>query len=292
MRSRIIYFIALPFIYFLSVLPFPLLYLLSDALFLILFYVVRYRRGVVSVNLRNAFPDKNAIQLYRLEKAYYSYFCDLLLETFKTLTIKPANMLKRCRMDPAALGLFESLAEQNKSFIIVMGHKGNWEWAGNTFSLTCRHHLYVIYHPLSNIYFDRLMYKMRTRFGTGLIAMKNTFRDMVRNKAELNATAFIADQSPSPEKAYWTPFLNQDTPVFPGVEKIAEKMEYPVVYVSVDRVKRGYYQVNAHLLTSPPYLHKPGYITETHIRQLETDIIRQPETWLWSHRRWKHKRTS
>lgn len=290
MRSRIIYFVAVPFIYCLSALPFSLLYLLSDILFLLLFHVVRYRRGVVMTNLRNAFPEKDPAELRRLEKAFFSYFCDLFLETFKTLTIKPANMLKRCRMNPQAVALFDSLANQQQNFIIVMGHKGSWEWAGNSFSLTCRHHLYVIYHPLSNMYFDKLMYRMRTRFGTGLIAMKDTFRDMVRNKAELSATAFIADQSPSPEKAYWTTFLNQDTPVFLGVEKIAEKMQYPVVYVSVDRVKRGYYQVNAHLLASPPYSHKPGTITELHTRQLEADIVRQPETWLWSHRRWKHKR--
>lgn len=173
-----------------------------------------------------------------------------------------------------------------------MGHKGNWEWAGNSFSLAGKHHLYVIYHPLSNRYFDRLMYRMRTRFGTGLIAMKDTFKEMVRNREELNATAFIADQTPSPARAHWMQFLNQDTPVFLGVEKIAEKMEYPVVYVSVERLKRGYYQVYAHLLASPPYTAVQGTITELHTRQLEADIIRQPETWLWSHRRWKHTRTA
>lgn len=247
---------------------------------------------MVRNNLRNAFPEKDDLQISVLEKKFFRYFCDLFLETFKTLTISPRHMMKRCRIDQTALDLFDSLAGENKSFIIVMGHKGNWEWAGNSFSLAGKHHLYVIYHPLSNRHFDRLMYRMRTRFGTGLITMKDTFKEMVKTREELNATAFIADQTPSPTRAHWMQFLNQDTPVFLGVEKIAEKMEYPVVYVSVEKRKRGYYQVYAHLLASPPYTSGQGTITELHTRQLEADIIRQPETWLWSHRRWKHKRTA
>lgn len=292
MGARITYYIALPFIYLLSLLPFPLLYLLSDLVYGLLFYVLKYRRKVVQQNLRNAFPDKTEAEIRQLMKSYYHYFCDLFLESFKTLTISKKAMLERCRIDSSAIELFQSLAEERKSFVIVMGHKGNWEWAGNSFSLCGLHHLYVIYHPLRNPYFDRLMYRMRSRFGTGLIAMKDTFKDMVRNRSELNATAFIADQAPPPATAYWMEFLNQDTPVFLGVEKIAEKLSYPVVYVTVDRVKRGYYQVFAHLLASPPYAFEPGTITTLHTRQLESDIRRQPATWLWSHRRWKHKRTA
>lgn len=201
-------------------------------------------------------------------------------------------MLKHCRLTEAALDLFNKLAEKNQNFIIVMGHKGDWEWAGNTFSICCRHHLYVIYHPLSNQYFNGLMYRMRTRFGTGLIKMKDTFKDMVKNRSELNATAFISDQTPAHDKAYWMNFLNQDTAVFLGTEKIAGKMKYPVVYVRVEKIKRGYYQLHADLIAEPPYLQVEGTITTLHTQRLEADIIQQPETWLWSHRRWKHKRTA
>lgn len=290
MGARIIYYIAIPFIYFLSVLPFPLLYLLSDVVFFVLFYVLRYRRGVVRKNLENAFPGKTKAELYKLEKGFFSYFADLFLETFKTLTISRSAMLKHCSINQSALDLFARLAKEKQSFIIVMGHNGNWEWAGNSFSLCGLHHLYVIYHPIANPYFDNLMYRMRTRFGTGLIDMKDTFRDMVKNRTELTATAFIADQTPQPDRAHWMQFLNQDTPVFFGPEKIAEKMKYPVVYVGLQRVKRGYYTVHADLLASPPYLRQEGVITELHTRRLEQDILQQPETWLWSHRRWKHKR--
>jgi len=241
-------------------------------------------------NLRNSFPDKSDDEIKQIAKRFFRYFCDLFLETFKTLTISRAAMLRHCNFDAASMKLIDRLADEKQSTIIVMGHKGNWEWAGNTFSLLCRHQLYVIYHPLANKYFDRLMYKMRTRFGTRLITMKNTFRDMMDKRDELNATAFIADQTPAPDKAYWMNFLNQDTPVFMGTEKIARKIKYPVVYVSARKIKRGYYTLHAEVLAAPPYLQSDGEIAALHTKRLEDDIIEQPETWLWTHRRWKHKR--
>lgn len=284
------YFIALPFLYFLSLLPFRLLYVLSDFFFFFLYHIIGYRRKVVMTNLRNSFPEKSEDEIRRTCKEFYRYFCDLFLETFKTLTISRGAMLRHCRFNPSGKLLIDNLADEGRSFIIVMGHQGNWEWAGNTFSLLCRHQLYVIYHPLSNKYFDSLLYKMRTRFGTKLIAMKDTFRDMVNNKNELNATAFIADQTPPPDKAYWMNFLNQDTPVFMGAEKIARKMKYPVVYVSAEKEKRGYYRLHAELLSSPPFDEPDGEIAMLYTKRLENDIIKQPPTWLWTHKRWKHKR--
>lgn len=241
-------------------------------------------------NLTNAFPEKTRAEIMIIQKKFYRYFCDVFLEMFKTLTISPKEMLKHCSLDPRADKLLNQLAEENKSIIIVMGHQGNWEWGANAFSLTCKHQLYAIYHPLTNKYFNRLICKMRERFGTRVIPMQDTFREMIRNCNELNATTFIADQSPNPAKAHWMNFLNQDTPVFLGTEKIAQKIKYPIVYVSVKILTRGYYSLMAELLQSPPYTGAEGNITETHTRKLESDIIAQPETWLWTHKRWKHKR--
>jgi KDO2-lipid IV(A) lauroyltransferase len=288
--QALLYYLTLPFIYLLSLLPFRILYFLSDGVYALLFHVTGYRKKVVLKNLRNSFPEKTEEEINVICKKFYHYFCDLTLETFKTLTIGKEKMLKRCSLEPGAKIFFDQLAAANQSVIIVMGHKGNWEWAGNTFSLCCKHQLYVIYHPLSNKYFNSLVYKMRTRFGTKLIAMKDTFREMTKNRSELNATAFIADQSPSPDKAYWMQFLNQDTPVFMGTEKIAQKMKYPIVYVSVKKIKRGYYTLAAKLLKEPPYILNEGEITTAHTEKLEKDILEQPETWLWTHRRWKHTR--
>lgn len=285
------YYIVLPFIYLLSVLPFPLLYLFSDFVYVILFYVIGYRKDVVLTNLKNAFPEKSEKELLLLRKKFYHYFCDLFLETFKTLTISKTAMLKHCSIDPKATELFNAIHAQQKNIIIVMGHFGNWEWAGNTFTLTQKHQLYVIYHPLRHPYFNELIVGMRTRFGTKLIAMQDTMKQMLANRtAPLNATAFIADQTPHPDRAYWMEFMNQDTPVFLGTEKFAQKLNYPVVYVSIKRQRRGYYNITAETLFETPATAPNNVITEAHTRRLEKDIHLLPETWLWSHKRWKHKR--
>jgi len=221
---------------------------------------------------------------------FFHFMCDLFIETFKTLTISRAAMLKHCAFTPEAKALLDRMAKEERSIILVMGHLGNWEWGGNTFALSCAQQLYVIYHPLTNKHFDGLMYRMRTRFGTKLIAMKNTYKEMFAMKDGTNATAFIADQTPQPENAYWTTFLNQDTPVFKGTEIISRKLGTPLVYVSVRRVRRGYYELYADMILENPTDTPDGYISELHTRRLERDIIANPETWLWSHRRWKHKR--
>ncbi|MES2702381.1 MAG: lysophospholipid acyltransferase family protein [Bacteroidota bacterium] len=288
--AALVYFIAIPFIYLLSVLPFPLLYLFSDLLYVIMFYGVGYRKKVVLQNLRNAFPEKSDAEIKNICSRYYRYLCDLFLETFKTLTISKEGMLKHCRFTDEGLAVFEKFAAEGKNVILVLGHFGNWEWAGNSFSLQCRHQLYVIYHPLANKRFDALMYRMRTRFGTKLIAMKDTFKEMLRNRSELSATAFIADQTPQPANAYWTTFLNQETPVFKGTEIIAKKLDYPVVYVAVKKIRRGYYEVHAEELFLHPTKTADGEVSERHTARLEQDIVSKPETWLWSHKRWKHKR--
>lgn len=288
--NALVFYISLPFIYLLSFLPFWLFYGVSDIFFLLIYYVVGYRKQVVLGNLRKSFPDKSEEELKEIRFRFYRYFCDFVLETLKTLTIGKKTMLKRCKLNAEAKALFDKYYQEKKSLIFVMGHYGNWEWAGNTFSLEGKHQLYVIFHPLSNTYFNDLIIKMRTRFGTRLIEMKNTIRDMLSKRNELNATAFIADQTPPPESAYWTKFLNQDTPVFWGTEKIARKVNYPVVFINVKRIKRGYYEIFAETLVEKPAETAEGQISEMHTRRLEEEIIKQPELWLWSHRRWKHKK--
>jgi Kdo2-lipid IVA lauroyltransferase/acyltransferase len=284
------YYLILPFIYLIALLPFPILYLFSDVVYFLLFRVLGYRRKVVRENLIKSFPEKQEKEISEIEGRFYRYFCDLFLETFKTLTISKKDMVMHCEFVPETLAIFNQLADENQSFMIAMGHFGNWEWGGNTFSICCKHQLYVIYHPLTNKYFDGLTYRMRTRFGTRLIPMKDTLRDMLKNRNHLTATAFISDQAPLPDRAYWMNFLNQDTPVFLGIEKIALKIRYPIVYITIRRVKRGYYRVFAERIELPLELQKTGAITEIHTRRLETDIRSQPENWLWTHRRWKHQR--
>jgi KDO2-lipid IV(A) lauroyltransferase len=283
----------LPFIYLISVLPFPILYFASYIVYVIIYYFVGYRKDVVYQNLKLSFPEKTSEEISKLAKDFYRYFCDLLLETFKTLTISKNSMLRHCSIDEKSLALLNKLASEGQSILLVLGHKGNWEWAGNTFSLLSSYKLFVIYHPLANPYFDRLMYNMRSKFGTKLIPMADTFREMVKHKSELTATAFIADQTPQPDNAHWMNFLNQDTPVFLGTEKIATKMKRLVLFVSVQKIKRGYYQlvIDENDIMNPNNF-SAGELTESHTKKLEKDIRQQPETWLWTHRRWKHKRNT
>lgn len=286
--AAILYFIALPFIYLVSVLPFPLLYLVSDVLYFLMYHVVGYRKNVVYTNLKKSFPEKTEEEIKSLCKKFYKHLCNLTLEIFKGITISKKSMLKRCVFSPEVQAVFSKFSDEKKSIILVMGHLGNWEWAGNSFSLVCKQQLYVLYKPLSNKYFDRLIYHARTRFGTKLIAVNNTYSEMLRTKNEVKAVAFIADQASPPESAHWTTFLNQETTIFKGTEKIARKLNYPVVYGSVKKIKRGYYKVFVEVLSENPANTKDGEISELHTKKLERDIIEQPEFWVWSHRRWKH----
>lgn len=285
------YYLALPFIYGISLLPFPLLYLLSDGVYWLLFRVIGYRQQVVLTNLRNSFPERTEAEIQVIADRFFRWFCDLTLETLKTLTISPEEVRKRVEFKN--IDLLRQFAREGRSVILVLGHYGNWELAGARYSQEKDiPQLYVIYHPLANTHFDRLMYHMRTRHGTKLYAMREASKAMLRDQALLTATAFIADQTPSPERAHWMTFLEQDTPVFLGTEALARKLGQPVIYISITRPRRGYYCMAMELLVGNPSATAPGAITEAHTRRLEADIRNVPELWLWTHRRWKHKRPS
>ena len=286
--GALLYYISFPFIYLISLLPFRALYFLSDLFYVLVYKLIGYRRKVTINNLRKSFPDKPEKEIKDIGRTFYHYLCDLALEIIKTLTISPADVDKHIRFEDTAL--IERFKSENRSIIIVLGHFGNWELGGPAFSLKKLHTLYVIYHPLSNKHFDKLFYHMRTRLGTKLYSMNNTLRGMISNKSHLTATGFIADQTPFAESAYWTTFLNQDTPFFTGAEKLAVKFNYPVVYISIDRVRRGLYSMRSELISENSAETKENEITESFARRLEEDILRKPEIWLWSHRRWKHKR--
>ena len=285
--QAISFYLTYPFIYLIASLPFGALYKVSDILYYLL-RLTRYRQKVVLNNLRNSFPDKTPSEIAALSESFYRYLCDLILETLKTLKMTEQESKEHCTFqNPAWL---DKLYEEKKSFIIVMGHYGNWEWAGPGFALHTNFQLVVIYRPLTNTYFEKMMVGMRTRFGTRITPVNLTLRDMVANRKQLTATAFIADQTAPHDKAYWTTFLNQNTAVFPGPEKLAIKFDYPVVYMNVKRLRRGYYEVTPELLFSNPKETKENEISEVFMKRLEKEIFLDPTIWLWSHRRWKHAR--
>ncbi len=179
---------------------------------------------------------------------------------------------------------------EKRSLIFVMGHYGNWEWAGPSFVFNNQFKLTVVYRPLSNPYFEKMMTSMRTKFGTRIVPANLALREMVSNRKNVTATALIADQAATTANSYWTTFLNQETAVFNGPEKLAVKFNYPVVYMRIQRIGRGYYKLTPELLFENPASTMEGEILEAFTKRLEKEIILDPTIWLWSHRRWKHQR--
>lgn len=282
------FYLVYPLIRVIAALPFSILYFVSDGMARLLI-LSGYRRAVVEMNLRNSFPEKKDDEIRALSKAYYHYLCDLILETLKTMTMPADEYRKRVTLkNPEVLS---KLAEEGKSIILLLGHFGNWEWFGPCVTLNTKYQLVVIYRPLSHPYFERMTTSWRTRFGTEITPVQQTLRTMVANRDRLTATAFVADQA-APANAYWTNFLNQDTSVFTGAEKIATKFNYPVVYLHATRPKRGYYTITPEVLYEHPSQTAENQISETFTRRLEKDIVANPVIWLWSHKRWKNKRPS
>lgn len=284
------YLIVQPFAYLLSSIPFPLFRGLSSLLSFLLYRVLGYRKNVVRTNLENAFPDKSVSERRKIEKRFYLHLTDLMFENIKMLTMTRRQAQKHIRIPEESFKVIRRYEEQQKSFLLVMGHQGNWEWGNYGFTAHFKHELRGIYHPLSDAAFEKLMYKMRTRTGALAIKMNETLRYMLAHKDVLSATAFVTDQAPSPHGAHWTIFLNQETPVFYGTEKIARKMKLPVVFLYMKKTKRNHYEMIFETLFEHPEQTQTGEITEAHTQKLEEKIREQPEYWLWSHRRWKHKR--
>jgi len=242
---------------------------------------------VVLENLRNSFPDKDEIQIRTLARKFYRHFGDILVETFKLITISPERLQKRVKFTNPEL--FEHYRSRGQSVIVITGHFNHWEWCFGVCP-TSPLKAVVIYKSLHNPYFDRLMKKVRERHSAELIPMKDTLRKMLEDKRDrrLTFTAFVSDQSTIWEETqYWTYFLNQLTPVHLGAEKMALKTGYPVVFYHIRKVRRGYYDVDIIPLVDDFSELEEHEITEKHVRYLESIIRETPHQWLWTHRRWK-----
>ncbi|MDX2189549.1 MAG: lysophospholipid acyltransferase family protein [Bacteroidota bacterium] len=288
--KSIIFYALYPLIYLFAYTPTPILYLFSNGLFYIVYHAFGYRKKVVFQNLKNSFPEKSAPEINAIAIKYYHFLCDFLVETAKYMTISKKELLKRVSIENE--DVLDKIFDSNRSMIVLLGHYGNWEWAAPSCSILTKFQLFVIYKRLSNKHFEKLMRNTRSRFGTKLIEMNDVGREMFKNRNIIGATIFVGDQTPFPEQAYWTTFLNQDTPIFRGAEVLAKKFDQPVIYVTIDRPQRGKYTIKVQLITDDPKNTPEGWICEQYSRLLEKDIIHKPEIWLWSHRRWKHRKPS
>lgn len=285
-------YILCGFIWCFSLLPLRVLYLFSDIFYYILYYIIRYRRKVVRMNLRNAFPEKDEVEIAHTERKYYRHMCDLFVEMYRMWHMSEKEMKKRCVFKNS--DVVRKYFAQGKSVIGVLGHYGNWEWM-SSYSLWMDDGLvfYALYKPLHNRVLDRMMLRIRSRFRAKLIAKDDILRQIVNDKraGQLFLAGFIGDQTPNTSNLnFWMDFLNQDTPVLIGTEKIARKFDLPVISLHMRCVRRGYYEVSFVDLCAEPKTLEPGELTRMHTRILEQAIRDVPELWLWSHKRWKHSR--
>jgi len=284
------YYIFYGLNWMMTLLPLRVLYIFSDIMFFSLYYLPGYRRSVVETNLRNSFPGKSEEERRIIARKYYRHLCDLIIETLKLTHIGKNELMKRMRLtNPEVL---EKFYDEGRDVVVVLGHYCNWEWL-NILPLYTRLRNVPIYKPLQNRHFNRFMLNLRLTNDCDPTPMANVVRELIRNR-KINRRAlygFMTDQTPPRgEIKYWTNFLNQDTPVYLGAEKIAIKYDMAIVFFNIQKIKRGYYTFTAETL----FEHATGLpeeqITEKHVKRLEAIIREKPQYWLWSHRRWKHKR--
>lgn len=251
-----------------------------------MYHVAGYRRKVIKENLRNSFPEKTDQELHAIEKRYYKFMCDLFLETLKFYRVKPSVVQKRFKItNPEFLQPYK---DNNQSVILMASHYGNWEWMVAALPLMGMHKMHGIYKPIKKKSVDRCIYEMRTQFGQYFTSMKNTMRALVQYRKETTMLTLGGDQAASGSD-FFCQFLNQPTATYLGVEKISRKFNYPVIYIKVVAVKRGYYELSFEKMTDEPAKEEEFAIVKHYLRLLERDIQESPAFWLWSHRRWKRK---
>ena len=283
----IAYYLILGIGTLLSLLPYRVLYILSDFLSFLMYRLVAYRKEVIEQNLRNSFPDKSQAELLQIKKAFYKNFSDILVESIKSLSISEKQARKRFVLKNPEV--FQNLYDKDRGLIMVMGHYTNFEWTAMCTPLLVPNPSFAVYHPLKSKRFNRLVVRIREQFGLKLFSMDDTYPFMLNNPAKCPLYVFMADQSPHIGKIkYRAEFMNQSTPVHLGVENLARKCDLAVVFIVTERIKRGYYEMRAELLYEDVQDVPQYEVTHTHLRKLEEAIRNKPESWLWSHKRWKH----
>lgn len=285
------YYLVFILWYLLSLLPLRVLYLFSDLLFIPLYYWVRYRRQIVRKNLVGSFPEKDLKEIICIEKKFYHFFCDYIVETIKLFSMSKKQIMRRMTFS----GVDEMKADMEKNNVnfafMYLGHYCNWEWIASMAYWTADDILCAqIYHPLYNKHFDKLFLRLRNQFGGECIPMRETLRRIITLKRSHQKTfvGFIADQAPKWNSIHhWVPFLHRETPVFIGTEQIAKQVGAVVYFTDVKRVRRGYYHCELKRMTVHPQDFSNYQLTDMYARMLEEMIRREPAYWLWSHNRWK-----
>ncbi len=288
--DKLKYYALLSLVKFISYIPFSWLYVLSDLLFYPFYFVVRYRRKIVRRNLTTSFPEKSLNEIVKIEKGFYHFFLDLFLESCKMVSITPKEIMKRMKF--TNIEMANDLLREGKSVSIFLGHYGNWEWLSSiNLWLYNGATIAQIYHKLSNKLMDSLVKRMRERMGNVCVEMHKTVRYMAHAATEDKPylIGFIADQSPKKREAkHFILFLNHKVPVLTGSEKATKHFGYHPLFLSMKRVKRGYYECELTSLHDEAQSLPDFELTSIYYQRLEHEIRQNPEFYLWSHNRFKH----
>lgn len=272
----------------LSRLPFWVLYPISNFIAFVTNHIVQYRKKVVLDNLHHAFPEKTDQEIRKITKQFYKNFADTLVETLKSLTISKDEMMRRVVIDVDELS---KIQKEGFSAFLMAPHLLNWEWYSLRYSIYLKPPPYGIYQKLNSKLSDWLMYAIRSRFGGIPIERGEVLRHAIRSADKPIIYATLADLRPEDaENKHWIKFMNRDAAFFTGTEKLARKLNYAIVYLQFTKIKRGYYKSKVIKIEVPPFETKPYEITEKFVRLVEKDIKKDPASYLWSHRRWKHIR--
>jgi KDO2-lipid IV(A) lauroyltransferase len=290
---KILYYFVLSVWYLLSLLPMKVHYFISDVMFWLLYRLIGYRKQVIRNNLQTSFPEKSEEELRKIERGFYHFFCDYLVESVKLMTISRQNLKRRIVFK--GIELVNLCIEEGQSCAIYLGHYCNWEWVTSMpLWVTSKAQCGQIYHPIENQAFDRLFLHVRQRLNALCIPMQDTLREIIefRKAGQPIVIGYISDQKPHWVNIHhWVDFLNHDTPVLTGTERIVRKMNHAVFYLDIQRIRRGYYEAELKLITRNPREIENEYgITDIYYRMLEQSINRAPEFWLWSHDRWARTR--
>lgn len=278
------YYIVYGIFYLISLLPWRVLYILSDCIYPLLYYIIGYRKEVVMNNLAIAFPEKTEEERKRIAKEFYKYFVDNFIETIKFISASKEELLKRFTFDSKPL---DDLYKTGKNVQLTLGHFFNWELANLCYSAKVLFPIVLVYMPVENKIFDRVFKKIRQRFGTHLVAATNFKNEFAAYAKEQHALGLVGDQSAMPDKGYWVEFFGKKTPFVKGPERSARLNDAAVIFVNFYPVKRGYYNSEMLLFTTDPRSCPHGEITKQMIVFIEDAIRKHPSNYLWSHRRWK-----
>ncbi len=279
-----------PLLWLVSILPFRLLYAVSDVLFFLLYHVVGYRKKTVEDNLKLVFPEKSDSERKQITKQFFRHLCDMILEAIKSMNISVEDMKARFKF--TNIEVIQGYEKQQKSIALMCAHYGSWEWIFILQAYTS-HLTFAIYKKLNNVYFDKLVRKIRARYDSYLITTKESIDVLTDNKKKglMTINGFAADQTPKKEKAYhWNTFMGIEVPVHTGAEMLAKKLDMPVVFFSVKRIKRGFYETTFQTLAEHPNEFKDYEITDQFLKLVENQIHEAPQYYLWTHKRWKHRK--